>query len=59
MRVNDKYRIEFTEETEAGKQIASMCNITELSNHYNKGGTRYDNIKRKRPNDDSQQFEAF
>ena len=34
VRVNDKYRIEFIEETEAGKQIASICNITELSNHY-------------------------
>ena len=34
VRVNDKYRIEFTEETEDGKQIATICNITELSNHY-------------------------
>ena len=34
IRVNDKYRIEFTEETEDGKQIATICNITELSNHY-------------------------
>lgn len=28
------YRIEFEEETEKGKAIASICNITELSNHY-------------------------
>ena len=34
VRVNDKYRIEFTEGAEAGKQIATICNITELSNHY-------------------------
>lgn len=34
VKVNDKYRIEFTEETEDGKKIASICNITELSNHY-------------------------
>ena len=34
VRVNDQYRIEFTESMEAGKQIASICNITDLSNHY-------------------------
>ena len=34
VRVNDQYRIEFTECVEAGKQIATICNITELSNHY-------------------------
>ena len=34
VRVNDQYRIEFTEEMEAGKQIATICNITDLSNHY-------------------------
>ena len=34
VRVNDQYRIEFTEGMEAGKQIATICNITELSNHY-------------------------
>ena len=34
VRVNDQYRIEFTESMEAGKQIATICNITELSNHY-------------------------
>ena len=34
VKVNDQYRIEFTEETEDGKQIATICNITELSNHY-------------------------
>lgn len=34
VRVNDQYRIEFTETLEEGKQIASICNITELSNHY-------------------------
>ena len=34
VKVNDQYRIEFTEAFEDGKQIASICNITELSNHY-------------------------
>jgi len=34
VRVNDQYRIEFEEETEAGHSIATICNITELSNHY-------------------------
>lgn len=34
VRVNDQYRIEFEEETEDGKNIATICNITELSNHY-------------------------
>lgn len=34
VRVNDQYRIEFTEQTEADKQIATICNLTELSNHY-------------------------
>ena len=34
VRVNDQYRIEFIEEKEAGQEIATICNITELSNHY-------------------------
>lgn len=34
VRVNDQYRIEFAESVEAGKQIATICSITELSNHY-------------------------
>jgi proteic killer suppression protein len=34
VRINDQYRIEFTEALESGKQIATICNITELSNHY-------------------------
>ena len=34
VRVNDQYRIEFEEEIEDGKTIATICNITELSNHY-------------------------
>ena len=34
VRVNDQYRIEFTEAMEAGKSIATICNIMELSNHY-------------------------
>ena len=34
VRVNDQYRIEFIETVEAGKQIATICSIIELSNHY-------------------------
>lgn len=34
VRVNDQYRIEFEEEIENGKTVATICNITELSNHY-------------------------
>ena len=34
VRVNNKYRIEFTEETVGDQKIATICNITELSNHY-------------------------
>ena len=34
VRVNNQYRIEFKESLEEGKQIATICNITELSNHY-------------------------
>ena len=34
VRVNDQYRIEFVEKIEEGKRIATICNITELSNHY-------------------------
>lgn len=36
VRVNDQYRIEFTEKTEEGQDIATICNIEELSNHYKK-----------------------
>lgn len=35
VRVNDQYRIEFTEGMEDCKPIATICNITDLSNHYN------------------------
>lgn len=34
VRVNDQYRIEFEEEIENGKTVATICNIIELSNHY-------------------------
>ena len=34
VRVNDQYRIEFTESLEDNKQIATICNITQLSKHY-------------------------
>ena len=34
VRVNDQYRIEFEEQTKEGEIIATICNITELSNHY-------------------------
>ena len=34
VRVNDQYRIEFEEKTVENQIIATICNITELSNHY-------------------------
>ena len=34
VRVNDQYRIEFEEIIKDSEVIASICNITELSNHY-------------------------
>lgn len=34
VRVNDQYRIEFEERTKGGETIATICNITDLSNHY-------------------------
>jgi len=34
VRVNSKYRIEFIEKTVNNQTIATVCNITELSNHY-------------------------
>ena len=34
VRVNDKYRIEFTESTVENQHVATICNITELTNHY-------------------------
>ena len=35
VRVNDKYRIEFEEKTIDNQSVAKICNITDLSNHYN------------------------
>lgn len=34
VRVNKKYRVEFTEQVEGNETIATICNIIELSNHY-------------------------
>ena len=35
IRVNDKYRIEFiVSHEEDGKELLTICNIIELSNHY-------------------------
>lgn len=34
VRVNDQYRIEFKEQTKDGETIATICQITDLSNHY-------------------------
>jgi len=34
VRINDQYRIEFEEETIENQDVATICNITELSNHY-------------------------
>ena len=33
IRVNDKYRVEFTVSYQ-GEPVVTVCNITELSNHY-------------------------
>ncbi len=35
VRVNDQYRIEFIEERRYEELIATIVNITDLSNHYN------------------------
>lgn len=34
VRVNDQYRIEFEEYIRDGETVATICNITDLSNHY-------------------------
>ena len=34
VRVSDQYRIEFEEIKQDNEVIATICNITELSNHY-------------------------
>lgn len=34
VRVNDKYRIEFTLDIDSENPILTICNIVELSNHY-------------------------
>lgn len=34
VRINNKYRIEFEEHTEENETIATILNITEISNHY-------------------------
>ncbi|MDR1780284.1 MAG: type II toxin-antitoxin system RelE/ParE family toxin [Tannerella sp.] len=34
VRVNDKYRIEFEEKAIGNQTVATICSITDLSNHY-------------------------
>lgn len=34
VRVNDQYRIEFEEKIDGDETVATICNIIELSNHY-------------------------
>ena len=34
VRVNDQYRIEFEEHVRDGETVATICNITDLTNHY-------------------------
>ena len=34
IRVNDKYRIEFTMKQISSETVVTICNILELSNHY-------------------------
>lgn len=35
VRVNDQYRVEFTVTVNEEKPILTICNVVELSNHYN------------------------
>lgn len=34
IRVNDQYRVEFTLNADSEQPLITICNITELSNHY-------------------------
>lgn len=34
IRVNDKYRVEFTVDINENEPILTICNVVELSNHY-------------------------
>lgn len=34
VKVNDQYRIEFRSEVVGGEKLITICNILELSNHY-------------------------
>lgn len=34
IRVNDKYRVEFTVDINDSEPILTICNVVELSNHY-------------------------
>lgn len=34
IRVNDKYRVEFTVTLKEDKPMLTVCNVTDLSNHY-------------------------
>ena len=34
VRVNDKYRLEFQTEQTEGETVVTVCNVLELSNHY-------------------------
>ena len=34
VRINQKYRLEFTVEEIAGEQIITICTLLEISNHY-------------------------
>ena len=36
VKTNDQYRVEFTVSEEKGDTLVSICNVLELSNHYNK-----------------------
>lgn len=35
VRVNDQYRMEFTVTLDDDEPVLTVCNVTELSNHYN------------------------
>lgn len=55
VKVNDQYRIEFSLTENLEEPILTICNIVELSNHYD----WYDNTSEHRPVNDCQQSDFF
>lgn len=55
VKVNDQYRIEFSLTENLEEPILTICNIVELSNHYD----RYDNTPEHRPVNDCKQSDTL